>query len=64
MKKQTTSTIKAQKEKIVTTKVRGGNIGVTMSHQLLRAELDIIPDLNPYQFIVNSFKRRFCLLVY
>lgn len=53
-----------EKETITTTKTRGGNIGVTMTQQMLNADLDILPRLNPYQFIVDSFKNRFCLLVY
>lgn len=54
----------SEKEKITTTKTRGGNIGVTMTQQMLNADLDMLPRLNPYQFIVESFKNRFCLLVY
>ena len=53
-----------ESEKITTTKTRGGNIGVTMTQQMLNADLDMLPRLNPYQFIVDSFKNRFCLLVY
>lgn len=53
-----------EKETITTTKTRGGNIGVTMTQQMLNADLDMLPRLNPYQFIVDSFKNRFCLLVY
>lgn len=41
-----------------------GNIGVTTSQQMLQAELDIAPKLNAYDFIINSFKNRFCLQVY
>lgn len=41
-----------------------GNIGVTTSQQMLQAELDIAPKLNVYDFIINSFKNRFCLQVY
>lgn len=51
-----------EKEKI--TRTRGGNIGVTMTQQMLNADLDLLNRLNPYQYIVDSFKRRFCLLVY
>lgn len=51
-------------ETITTTRTRGGNIGVTMTQQMLNADLDMLPRLNPYQFIVDSFKNRFCLLVY
>lgn len=41
-----------------------GNIGVTTSQQMLEAELDISEKINIYNFITNSFKNRFCLLVY
>lgn len=53
-----------EKETITTTRKRGGNIGVTMTQQMLNADLDILPRLNPYQYIVDSFMKRFCLLVY
>lgn len=54
----------SENESITTTKTRGGNIGVTMTQQMLNADLDILPRLNPYQYIVDSFRKRFCLLVY
>lgn len=41
-----------------------GNIGVTTSQQMLQSELDIAPNLNIYDYIINSFKNRFCLQVY
>ena len=41
-----------------------GNIGVTTSQQMLEQELAILPKLNFLQFIADSFKKRFCLLVY
>lgn len=41
-----------------------GNIGVTTSQQMLQSELDIAPKLNIYDYIINSFKNRFCLQVY
>ena len=43
---------------------RGGNIGVTMSQQLLEAELNVRPKLNIYKYISNSFKNRFCNMIY
>lgn len=43
---------------------RGGNIGVTMSQQLLQAELDTRPKLNIYKYISKSFKKRFCNMIY
>ena len=41
-----------------------GNIGVTTSQQMLEQELEIAPKLNVYNYIIESFRRRFCLLVY
>lgn len=42
---------------------RGGNIGVTMTQQMIEAERQV--DLfNIYDKIVSDFKRRFCVLVY
>ena len=41
-----------------------GNIGVTTSQQMLEAELEIAPKLNVFNFIIESFKNRFCLQVY
>ena len=41
-----------------------GNIGVTTSQQMLQSELDLAPRLNIVDYIVESFKNRFCILVY
>ena len=41
-----------------------GNIGVTTSQQMLNQELDLAPRTNIYQYISDSFKNRFCLMVY
>lgn len=41
-----------------------GNIGVTTSQQMLREELDIAKETNLYDYIINDFKNRFCILVY
>ena len=41
-----------------------GNIGVTTSQQMLQQEIDISPALNVMRIIVDSFRQRFCLLVY
>lgn len=46
------------------TRVRGGNIGVTMSQQLLEAELNTRPKMNIYKYISTSFKKRFCSMIY
>ena len=41
-----------------------GNIGVTTSQQMLESELDLLPKLNVFNYIIESFKNRFCILVY
>ena len=41
-----------------------GNIGVTTSQQMLESELDIRPKLNIFNIMIESFRQRFCLLVY
>lgn len=41
-----------------------GNIGVTTSQQMLEQEIEVSAKLNIIKMIVESFKERFCLLVY
>lgn len=41
-----------------------GNIGVTTSQQMLQSELELVPQLNIINYIISSFKNRFCILVY
>ena len=41
-----------------------GNIGVTTSQQMLASELALVPQLNIINYIISSFKNRFCILVY
>lgn len=41
-----------------------GNIGVTTSQQMLNQELDIAPRTDIYKYISESFKQRFCIMVY
>ena len=41
-----------------------GNIGVTTVSQMISGQLDILPKVNTLNYIVDSFKARFCLLVY
>ena len=55
---------KTDKGDIITEHRRYGNIGVTKSTELMKSELDIRPQLNIYNFIIESFKNRFCLLIY
>lgn len=42
---------------------RTGNIGVTSSQELLERERSV-SQFNIYKYIVDSFKKRFCILVY
>lgn len=41
-----------------------GNIGVTTSQQMLEQEIELSAKLNLFPIICDSFKERFCLLVY
>lgn len=41
-----------------------GNIGVTTSQQMLESELMIAPKLNIFNYIIDSFKKRFCIMVW
>lgn len=41
-----------------------GNVGVTTPAQMIESELEIYPYLNLVNIITDSFKKRFCLLVY
>lgn len=45
------------------TRERHGNIGVTMTQQLIEAQRNVV-EFDVVQYIVDSFKKRFCLLVY
>lgn len=52
-----------QAEETETNRIHG-NIGVTTSQQMLTQELEILPKLNFLKHIADSFKKRFCILVY
>ena len=41
-----------------------GNIGVTTSQQMLEQEIEVSAKLNVMRIICDSFKERFCILVY
>lgn len=45
------------------TRTEAGNIGVTMTTQLIAAQRELV-QFNFYDLIVEKFKERFCLLVY
>lgn len=40
-----------------------GNIGVTTTQQMIEAERDVVK-FNIYNYIIDAFKMRFCVLVY
>lgn len=44
-------------------RVERGNIGVTTTQQMISAERDLVK-FNLYDFIIDSFKARFCIMVY
>lgn len=52
-----------QKTDNTITTTRQGNIGVTSSQQLLQAERDVA-DFSTIKYIINSFKKRFCIMIY
>lgn len=41
-----------------------GNIGVTTSAQMLEGEISVRDQFNIYDIICNSFKRKFCVMIY
>lgn len=41
-----------------------GNVGVTTVAQMMKEMIDVLPEVNTVSVIVNSFKQRFCLMVY
>ena len=51
------------KDKEVTVKHREGNIGVTMTQQLIQAQRDIV-QFSVISHIAKSFKEHFCLMIY
>lgn len=53
---------KEKRDDTVTT-TRTGNIGVTSSQDLLKQEREVA-DFSTIKFIVNSFKKRFCIMIY
>ena len=44
-------------------RVEQGNIGVTTTMQMIREQREVL-NFNIYDYIINSFKKRFCLLVF
>lgn len=46
------------------TTTEAGNIGVTMSQDMLRAEVAVRSEYDMVHIIIDEFKRRFCIMVY
>lgn len=60
----TTNGQDTDKGTITTTNRRYGNIGVTMTQQMIEREMDVRAQMNIINYIIKSFKNRFCLLIY
>lgn len=61
-----TGTVKDAKdetETITRSRVEQGNIGVTTTQSMIKEQRDIV-NFDIYQFIIDDFRGRFCLLVY
>ena len=41
-----------------------GNIGTVTAQKMIKEELEISPQINVINYITESFKKRFCILVY
>lgn len=41
-----------------------GNIGVVTTQSMMLQQLDVLPKVHVDDYIINSFKERFCILVY
>ena len=54
---------RSEDETITTEKTRGGNIGVTMTQTMIQMEREV-SEFDIYQYIIDDFKGRFCLLLY
>lgn len=48
---------------ITTSRTEQGNIGLTSTQELIKQQRDIV-QFNVMDYIINDFKRRFCLMVY
>lgn len=48
---------------ITTSRTEQGNIGLTSTQELIKQERDIV-QFNVIDYIINDFKKRFCLMVY
>lgn len=49
--------------KIERSRIEQGNIGVTTTQKMIQEQRDIVT-FNTMEYIISSFKKRFCLLIY
>lgn len=56
-----TENVHTDKGKVTTTE--GGNIGVTMTQEMIRQQREVV-EFNFYNYILEDFKAQFCVLVY
>lgn len=60
---QSGSTADSRDEAEVIKHTEAGNIGVTTTQQMIKEQREVV-EFNIYDFITQSFKRQFCVLVY
>lgn len=56
-----TNNVHTDKGKI--TRTEGGNIGVTMTQEMIRQQRDVV-EFNLYDYIMQDFKQQFCVMVW
>lgn len=61
-----TGTVKQERSDtgtVINARIEQGNIGITTTQQMIREEREVV-QFNVMQYIIDSFKRRFCILIY
>lgn len=60
---QNGSTNNVHTDKGTLTRTEGGNIGVTMTQEMIRQQRDVV-EFNLYDYILQDFKQQFCVMVW
>lgn len=60
---QNGSTNNVHTDKGTVTRTEGGNIGVTMTQEMIRQQRDVV-EFNLYDYILQDFKQQFCVMVW
>ena len=60
----TDNTTEGEQENLVKNSHIHGNIGVKSAQQMIKESIDLAPQLNLVNYITESFKLRFCIMVY